>query len=381
MSFEPTDEQRLLRDEIARFARTELSPGARERDRAGEFPRELWERSAGMGLLGLPVPEEYGGAGLDGPSTAIAMEALGYGCEDGGFAFALGAHLLACVVPIWSHGTEEQRRRWLPGLIDGSRIAANAMTEPGSGSDAFSMETRAVPDGDGFRITGSKTFCSNGPVADVALVYAATDPERGYHGGVTAFVVETSAPGVSRGQRFEKMGLRSATIGELVFEEARVPAEAAIGGIGGGATVFNASMEWERTCLAAWHVGTMERLLERAVAHARERTAFGGPIARFQAVSHRLADAEVRLQAARLLVGRAAARLGRRDAAPAASAAKLFASEALVESALDAVRVLGGYGFMVDHDVERALRDGVGGLLYSGTNEVQRNVIARWLGL
>lgn len=381
MTFRPTDEQRLLRDEIVRFAREALSPGAGDRDRDAEFSPELWRAAAGMGLPGLPVPEAYGGAGLDGPSTAVALEALGYGCEDGGLVFAIGAHLLACVVPIWLHGTEAQRERWLPGLCDGSRIAANAMTESESGSDAFTMATRAERDGDVFRIHGAKTFCSNAPVADLALVYAVTDPDRGYHGGITAFVVEISAPGVSHGQKFEKMGLRSCPIGELVFDGVEVPEDAAIGGVGGGATVFEDSMDWERTCLAACHVGTIARLLERSVAYAREREAFGRSIGSFQAVSHRLVDVRVRLEAARLLVQKAAAGLGRRDARPDASAAKLFASEALVESALDAIRVLGGSGFMTDYGAERALRDGVGGLLYSGTNEIQKNVIARWMGL
>lgn len=382
MDFAITDEQRLLREEIIRFSRQELSPGARERDKGSDFSRELWARCAGVGLVGLPVPEENGGAGLDPLSSAVALEAFGYGCEDGGLVFSICAHLLACVVPIWLHGTEDQKRRFLPGLCGGDTIAVNAMTEPNSGSDAFAMKTSAKKENGGFRLSGTKTFCSNAPVADLALVYAVTDPEKGYHGGTTAFVVEKDASGYEPGQKFEKMGLRTSPIGELILDDVFVPEENVVGGVGGGATVFVQSMEWERTLIGAGHVGAMERLLERSVAYSRERTAYGQAIGKFQAVSHRIADMKVRLEAARLLVYRAAWRLGRsRDVALDSSVAKLFVSESLVETALDSIRVLGGYGFMVEYDHERALRDSVGGLLYSGTNDIQRNVIARWLGI
>lgn len=377
-----SDEQRLLRDEIVRMARTELSPGARDRDQEGCFSRELWARCAEMGLQGLPVPAEYGGAGLDPLSTAVALEALGYGCEDGGLTFSICAHLLACVVPIWLHGSEEQKRRWLPGLCDGSLIAVNAMTEPDSGSDAFAMKTRAERVGAGYKLSGTKTFSTNAPVADLALVYAVTDPQKGYHGGITAFIVETGTSGFQRGQTFSKMGLRTSPIGEVVLDEVTVPLENVLGGVGGGATAFVQSMEWERTLIGACHVGVMQRLLERSIEYARQRTASGQPIGKFQSVSNRLVDMKVRLEASRMLVLRAAWRLGRfRDVAIDASAAKLFVSEALVQSALDSVRTLGGYGFMVEYDAERALRDAVGGLLYSGTNDIQRTVIARWMGL
>jgi len=382
MDFTLTPEQRELRDHVVGFARRELNEGIERRDREGEFPREAWERCGAMGLPGLPVPEDYGGSGLDPLSVAISLEALGYGCRDGGLVFSLCAHLLACVVPVWRHGTEEQKRRWLPGLCDGSRIAVNGMTEPGTGSDAFGMKTRAVRDGDGFVLNGTKTFGSNAPIADVALVYASTDPAKAYHGGVTAFLIERGTPGFRAGQKFEKLGLRTSPIGELVLEDVRVGPDAVVGGVGGGGPVFAESMDWERACLGATHVGTMRRLLEDAVRYARTRTQFGQPIGKYQAVAHRIADMRVRLDASRLLCYHAASRLGRaRDAGLDASISKLFVSESLVRSALDAVQVLGGYGFMVDYEVERVLRDSVGSTLYSGTSEMQRNIIARWLGL
>jgi len=382
MDFSLNEEQKLLRKTIIRFAQKELNHGIRERDREQIFPHDLWLKCGEMGLQGLPVPEEFGGQGLDPLTTALVLEAFGYGCHDGGLVFAVGAHLLACVTPIWKHGSEEQKRRYLPGLCNGTLIAVVGMTEAGSGSDAFSMATRAEQDGDGFRLNGTKTFSSNGPVADVAVVYACTDPEKGYHGGSTAFVVEMDTPGFRTGQKYEKMGLRTCPIGELVMEDVYVPADAVLGGVGAGSIIFSQSMEWERTCLAACHVGTMERLLEQAIDYARTRKAFGQPISKFQAVSHRIADMKVRLEAARLLTYKAAWRLDRaRDVAMDTSIIKLFASESLVATALDTVKIFGGYGFMAEYEVERALRDAVGSTLYSGTNEIQRNIIARWLGL
>jgi alkylation response protein AidB-like acyl-CoA dehydrogenase len=256
------------------------------------------------------------------------------------------------------------------------------MTEPQTGSNAFAMGTRAVRDGAGFRLNGTKTFSSNGPIADVALVYAITDEQKGYHGGVTAFLVERETKGFSSGQKFEKLGLRTCPIGELVLDDAWVPESSVLGGVGGGSTVFTESMDWERACLGATHVGTMRRLLEESIQQARTRSQGGQPIGKFQAVSHRIADMKVRLEASRLLAYHAASRLGQaRDVAMDASIAKLFVSESLVQSALDSVQILGGYGFMSDYEAERVLRDSIGSRLYSGTSEVQRNIIARWLGL
>jgi alkylation response protein AidB-like acyl-CoA dehydrogenase len=286
------------------------------------------------------------------------------------------------VVPLWKYGSEEQKRRYLPGLCDGTLIGVHAMSEPGSGSDAFSLRTKAEPDGGGFRINGTKTFISNGPIADLVIVFAVTDPAKGYYGGVTAFLVENSTPGFQGSHKFEKMGLRTSPLGELVFEDLHLPADAVLGGVGAGSTIFTHAMDWERTCLFASHVGTIERLLEKSIEYARTRNQFGQPIGKFQAISHRIADMKVQLEAARLLTYRAAWRLGReRNASMDASMAKLFVSESLVKAALDTVQIHGGYGYMTTFEVERALRDAVASTLYSGTSEMQRNIIARWLGL
>jgi hypothetical protein len=371
-----------LRDAILRFARDELSPGARERDREQIFDRELFRKCGEMGLTGLPVPEAHGGTGLDALSTAVALEAFGYGCEDGGLVFSVCAHLLACVIPVWKHGTDTQKARYLRALATGQLLAVNAMTEPSTGSDAFAMRTKAVAKGDGFVINGNKTFSTNGPVADLALVYTVTDADKGFHGGITAFLVPANTPGFTPGQRFEKLGLRTSPIGELVFDDVYVPRDAILGKVGGAAPVFTESMDWERACLVATHVGTIRRLLDTAVDYARTRKQFGQAIGKYQAVSHRIADMRIQLEAAQLLTYKAAMHLDTsRTAGLYASMAKTFVSEALVKSALDTIQILGGYGFMVEYDVERVLRDAIGSTIYSGTNEMQRNVIARWLGL
>jgi alkylation response protein AidB-like acyl-CoA dehydrogenase len=382
MDFALTEDQQIMRDQIIRFARSELNAGVQERDASHEFPRELWSKCGEMGLQGLPVPKELGGIGLDSLSTAMAIEAFGYGCRDGGLVFSICAHLLACVVPVWKNGSEAQKSTILPKLCNGSLIAVNAMTEPGTGSDAFAMSSQAVKDGDGYRLNGTKIFSSNAPVADLALFYALTDPEKGYHGGISAFLVEKGTEGFSVGQTFKKMGLHTSPIGELIFNNVYVPEENLLGQLGGGAVMFSQSMEWERICLVAAHIGTMQRLMEAAIDHAKTRKQFGQTIGKLQAVSHRIVDMKVRLEAARMLCYRGAWNLERtRAISVEASLVKLFVSESLVQTALDTVRTFGGYGFMAEYDVERSLRDSVGSILYSGTSDMQREIIARWLGL
>lgn len=382
MDFALSSDQQRLRDEIVTFARAELNSGTAERDRAQIFPHDLWLKCGEHRLQGLFVPEEFGGRGLDPLSATIALEALGYGCDDGGLSFAICAHLLACVVPIWKHGTDEQKRLYLPGLSDGSIIAANAMSEPASGSDAFALITRADADGDGFRLNGTKTFCSNGPCADLVVTYAATDPDRGYYGGITAFMVPRSTPGFRTGPPFDKLGLRTSHMSEVIFDAAWVPADAVLGEVGSGSGIFAESMDWERVCLGAAHIGTMQRLLELSINHARTHKVDGQAIGKSQGVSHAIADMKLRLDAARLLMYRSASLLDHaRNVSMDASITKLFVSEALVATAQAALRLFGDCGIVDGHPAERALRDAVSSTLYSGTSEIQRNIIGRWLGL
>jgi len=382
MDFSYTSEQKLLRDSIVKFARGELNHEVIARDREQTFSRELWRACAGVGLLGLPAPEEYGGTNADPLSCAIALEALGYGCRDGGLVFSICAHVLACVVPVWQHGSDAQKRRYLGGLCDGTLVGAHAISEPDAGSDTFAMRLRAERAGGGWRLNGNKTFISNGPVADVVVVFAVTDADKGFHGGITAFLVERGVVGFSTGQKFAKMGLRTSPVGELVFVDAVIPDDAVLGSVGGGASVFGTAMDWERSLLVAAHVGTIERLLETSIGYARTRSQFGQAIGKFQAVSHKIADMKVQLEAARLLVYRTTSRLTTtRSISLDAAIAKLFVSESLVRTALDTVQLHGGYGFMEEYEVERALRDAIGSTIYSGTSEMQRNIIGRWLGL
>jgi alkylation response protein AidB-like acyl-CoA dehydrogenase len=244
------------------------------------------------------------------------------------------------------------------------------------------MQTRATPRASGFVLNGTKTFSSNGPIADLAVVYASTDPAKGYHGGITAFLVEKGDTGFRTGQTFKKLGLHSCPIGELILDDVFVPDSAVLGRVGGGAAIFSESMDWERACLVACHIGTIDWLLERAIEYARTRKQSGHPIGKYQAVSHRIVDIKVRLEAGRYLTYKAAMGLHRpRTASMDASIAKLFVSESLLTSAIDTLRVFGGYGLMSEYGIESIVRDSVAGTIYSGTSDIQRNIIARWLGL
>ncbi|HXF95028.1 MAG TPA: acyl-CoA dehydrogenase family protein [Gemmatimonadales bacterium] len=381
MDFAWTPEQLEFRRAVVTFARRVLQDDVVRRDKAGEFSRELWTRCAEFGIQGLPFPEEYGGGGADILSTVLAMEALGYGCKDNGLLFGLAAQMWSVQMPLFRFGTEEQRRRYLPRLNRGEWIGAHAMSEPEAGSDAFGLSTRAERRGDGYVLNGAKTFVSEAPVADLFLVFATLDPSKGAL-GITGFLVERGTPGLTVGRQIEKLGLKTSPMAELVFEDCAVPAANRLGREGRGAEIFNDSMEWERACILACQLGAMERQLEESVAYARSRKQFGKPIGQFQAVAHRLVAMKVRLEAARALLYRGAwLKQTAGTAGAEAAIAKLFVSEAWVQSCLDAIQVRGGYGFTTEYEVERDLRDSIGGTLYSGTSEIQRNLIARSLGL
>jgi hypothetical protein len=375
------EEQRSLQQSIVAFAQSELGHDLEGRDRYGEFPREEWNKCAQLGLLGMPVPAAYGGLGAKATTIAAALEGLGYGCPDNGLIFSINAHLWACEHPIVHFGTEEQKRRWLPGLCDGSLLAAHGMTEPESGSDAFALRTTATPIEGGWVLNGSKTFVTNAPDSDLFIVFATTNASLGFM-GLCAFVVERGTPGLEVGPPFSKMGLRTSHLGELFLSDCRVSADALLGEPGGGMAIFNSSMRWERSLILAAAVGTMRRQLERCVAYARDRVQFRAPIGSFQAVSHPLADMRLRLQTSHLMLYRMAALLDSGTATDAdAAMTKLHLSEALVQSSLAALQIHGGYGYVTESGLERDVRDALGSRIYSGTSEMQRNVIARHLGL
>ncbi len=373
-------EQRDLKAAAAAFAQGELNHDLPERERAGKFSRAAWEACARFGIQGLPVPTELGGGGVDILTAVLVMEGLGYGCRDNGLLFSLNAQLWSVELPLVKFGTEAQRRRYLPGLMSGELIGVHAMTEPESGSDAFSMRTRAQRTDEGYVLTGTKQYVTNAPIADVMLIFAA-HPDAPPMSGISAFIVEKGTPGLTVTRHMEKMGLRTSPMAEVVLDGCVVPEENRVGPEGAGGAIFNSTMVWERSCILAGALGSMQRQLETCVTYARERKQFGQPIGNFQAVAGKVADMYMRLEAARLLVYQAAW-LGQQGAAVAeAAAAKLFTSEAWVASSLDAVQLHGAYGYMTESGVERELRDAVASTIYSGTSEIQRVILARMLGL
>jgi alkylation response protein AidB-like acyl-CoA dehydrogenase len=351
------------------------------RDREARFDRDAWLRCAEFGVLGMPVPQEYGGLGLGLSELLAVMEGLGRGTRDQGLLFSLNAHLWTNSIPILLYGTDEQRQHYLPRLCDGSLIGANAASEPDAGSDIFSMRTRAVRDGESYVLNGTKTFVTNAPVADLFVAYATINPALGAM-GVTAFIVERDTPGLVVSRKLEKMGLRTSPMAEVVFEDCRIPVGQRLGREGRGAAVFECSMEWERGCILASCLGVMSRQLQECLDYARNRKQFGKPIGKFQSVANRLVDMKVRIDTCRPLVYRIGAlKDAKQDATVEAAVAKLYVSECFVKSCLDAVQTFGGYGYMQEQQIERDLRDSVSSTLYSGTTDIQRNIIARGLGL
>jgi L-prolyl-PCP dehydrogenase len=388
VDFDLTAEQQELAAAIRTFARDELNQGLEGDDAQGRFSREKWNKCAAFGLLGLPIPAEYGGQGQDLITTTIAMEALGYGCRDNGLVFSLNAQMWAVQMPLLHYGTEAQRRAWLPRLVSGEVIGAHAITEPGAGSDVFSLKARAERVGTagqecGYRLHGAKTFSTNAPVADLALAFAYLDRSaEGKVPALTGFLVPRDSQGVTFSRHMEKMGLRTSPMGEVVFDGCVVPESQRLGPEGAGMAIFNSAMEWERACIFAAHLGAMERLLDDCVRYARERRQFGQPIAKFESVADRVADMKVAIDAGRFLLYRVGwLKQQGKSAVMEAAIAKLFVSEAHVRAALDALQLHGGYGYMKEYPVERELRDALSGTLYSGTSEMQRKIIARCLGL
>ncbi|MGH2536972.1 MAG: acyl-CoA dehydrogenase family protein [Candidatus Promineifilaceae bacterium] len=381
MDFSWTEEQLALKAAVVKFAAKELNAGLIERDRKGELALENWRKCADFGLLGLAVPEEYGGAGEDILTTMLVMEGLGYACRDNGLIFAMNAQMWSVQHPILAFGSEAQKLHYLPGLVSGRLIAAHAMSEPDTGSDTANLRARAEAADGGYVLNGAKTFATNAPVCDLALVFANVAPDKG-RTGITAFLVDRDTPGFSVSRDIEKMGLRTSPMGEVVLEDCFVAADCRLGAEGLGSMIFNSSMEWERACILGSHVGAMEHQLEVCVRYARERRQFGQPIGKFQSVANRIADMKVRLETARLLLYKVAwLKKSGKSAVMEAALAKYYLSECFVQSSLDAIRTHGGYGYTTEFEVERDLRDAIGGTLYSGTSDIQRMIIARFLGL
>jgi alkylation response protein AidB-like acyl-CoA dehydrogenase len=382
MDFAFSESQRTWYEAAVNFAQEELTDAdSIERERRGEFWREGYRQCAKFGVQGLPVPPEYGGRGLDLLTTAAALEGLGYGCADTGLVFATGASLWTTTMSINAFGSDAQKRRYLPGLCMGSLLGANAASEPDAGSDIFSMQTRAEPHEAGWILNGRKAWITSAHDADVFVCLASTDPSKGVL-GITAFLLERGTPGFTNGRAIPTVGLRTAPIGDLVLENCVVSADAVLGREGRGSTIFNAALEWERGAILAGILGTMRRQLEACIAHARSRKQFGQPIGRFQSVSNRIVDMKLRLETSRFMVYRYAwATSHGEDRAAWSSMAKLHVSECFVKNSLDAIRCMGACGLVSGSPVERDFRDSAGGLIFSGTNDIQRNLIAQHLRL
>lgn len=345
------------------------------------WTRKQWLTCGDLNLLGLSVPMGYGGCGYDALTTSRAIEAFGRGCEDMGLVFSVSAHLFACAMPIAEYGNEALKARILPGLCSGRLIGANAITEDNAGSDVFALKTRAVREEDFYVLDGQKSYVTNGPVADVFVVYAITNPAHGYL-GITAFAVDKDAPGLVIGEPMQKIGLTSTPACRISFEACHVPIANRLGKEGQGSQIFKRSMQWERSCLFASYLGQMDRQLERTIVYAKARRQFGKPLAKHQAVAHRIADMKGRLEAARLLLYRACWRFDQgENALLDISLSKLAVSQAAVQGGLDAIHIHGSIGINSEHGIEQMLRDALPATIFSGTDEMLRDIIANEMGL
>lgn len=381
MDFSWTQEQKELLDAVQRFATEQLVSNVIENDRHDRFDHEGWKKCGSFGIQGLPTPPEFGGLGADPLTTVGALERLGYACKDNGLIFSINAHLWTVVMPLITAGTEEQKRKYLPGLSNGTLIGANAMSEPNHGSDAFNLTTSARRDGSKYILNGSKIWVTNGPVADLFAVYATVDKSKGPR-GVTGFLVSKDAPGMVIARGIEKMGLRTSPMAEVFFQDCEVPVENRLGEEGGGSFLFSRSMTWERGCILANAVGSMRRLLETCIRYANTRKQSGQSIGKFQHVSSKIVDMKLRLESARhMLYHGAWVRTQGKAGFLEAALAKLHISDCWVKSCEDAIQIHGGAGYTVEYEIERELRDAIGSKIYSGTSEIQRNLIASLLGL
>ncbi len=377
-SFRLSDEQRELRDAVRELARERIAPRAAEIDRSAEFPWDLKELLATQDILGLPYPAEYGGLGGDLLTCCLAIEALSAACATTGLILAV--HELASL-PIVMAGTDEQKARWLPDLAAGRTLIAFALTEAGAGSDAGSIATRAVRDGDGYVLTGTKRFISHGSVADLVTVFAVTDPAGKRNRNLSCFVVERGTAGFSVGRLEHKMGIRGSPTAELMFDDVRIPATNLIGAEGEGFALAMRTFERSRPGIAAQAVGIAQGAIDIAAKYATERIQFGRPIGEFQMVQGLLADMDAATEAARSLLYTACAAIeaGDGDAGRWAAVCKLVAGDAAMRVTTDAVQVLGGYGYLDEFPVERMMRDAKITQLYEGTQQIQRLVVARSL--
>lgn len=374
MEFALSKEQKEYRREVISFAKEYLN----DKDCIETFSQELWERVSEFGLLGITIDEEYGGLNESYQTAAVAFEALGYACQDNGFIFVINNHIWVCQNIISLFGSKQLKEKYLPTMVVGKKIGAIAITEAESGSDAFNMSAVARKVDGGYRIKGNKMFISNGPIADIFLVFAKLEGIEGNKIG--AFVIEKSFDGVSTGPDIEKMGLNACPTSELILDDVFVPEENVLGRVENGANILTSAIEWERCYEFVPHIGAMQRIMEKCNQYANERQQFGKQIKEYQAVSHKIADMKIRIEMAKLMMMKIAWLKDKgRTAFSEASIFKVYVSESYIQTCKDAMQIFGAYGYTKEYGLEREMRDALACSIYSGTNEMQRNTIYRCL--
>jgi butyryl-CoA dehydrogenase len=379
MNFEITKEQEALYEGAREVGARLTAPTVLKRDKSGEWDQNIWLEMAKAGLIGAPIPEEFGGTGLSCLDTCLVKEGFTYGGHDGGVSLAWGASSILCAVPIWKLGTDAQKKKYLPKMCSGEWLGAFCLSEPGSGSDAAGMRTKAEKKGDRWILNGTKMWITNGPIANHMIVTAVTEPGAKAF-GISTFIVEKGFKGFKVGQHIDKMGVRTSMTSEIIFEDCEVPKENMLGDINTGFTgTVKTIFGWERSCLLAPSLGGQRANYERCVQYAKEREQFGKPIAKFQAVRHMIANMKIRYEIGRNLLHRVAWHLDNGEDPPLVDAAiaKVQLSESSQQTARDAVQIHGGNGFTTEYHVERAVRDSMLGTIGGGTSEIQRSIIAR----
>lgn len=371
------------RNEVISFAREELTDNMILRDEESRFSEEFWLKCADFGILALAAPKLYGGQEeeINVPKAVVAMEALGYACKDNGLIIGLNAQMWAVQLALTFFGTEEQKKKYLPLLISGKLFGVHGLTEKEAGSDVFSMNMTAKKVEGGYLLNGEKCLITMAPIANLALIFANTRPDHS-RWGITCFIVENTFKGFKASPVRKKMGLRTVPIGEISLKDCFVPEENRIGREGAGLSITNHSLEYDRCFILTGKVGVMERQLEETIKFAKERKQFDQSIGKFQSVSNRIVDMKLRLETSQMLLYKwASLKHQKKSAMLESSMAKLHVTESFLQSSLDAVRTRGGNGFLTDYEVERDLRDATGGVLYAGTSDIQKNIIAKLLGL
>lgn len=381
MDFSWNTNQQELKQAAMNFALNNLNDDILEREKKGEFLHSLWNACAEFGLQGALFPKAYGGMEFTPLDTVAILEGIGYGCRDNGLIFSVNAHIWACEIPIYLYGTKEQKKKYLPGLCSGKLIGANAMTESDSGSDVYSLRTQAKKERGFYVLNGSKTFVTNAPIADIFIAYARVGESKGFS-GITCFIVEKGTENLAIGNSLDKMGLKTSPMSEVAFDSCKIPEENLIGKEGSGWIIFAESMEWERIFILANCIGSMEFQLNKCIKHVQERKISNKPIGKYQSIANKISGMKLRLETSRLMLYRAAWLKNNKKAALMESAmAKLQVSESYIQNCRDAIQIFGGYGYMTEYELERELRDAIASTIYSGTSEVQKNIIAGLSGL